>query len=524
MSEKRNKRDFLPKKRNENSFMLDAMGKMPPQAVDIEIAVLGAVMIDAKNIDKVMSEFIPDIFYLDEHQLIAEAICELARNNKPIDILTVGAQLKTNGTLEMAGGEYKLALITARVSSSANIEYHMKLVQQEALKRKLIRLTGIALSDAYNPQTDVFDCYNQLIVELETGYKSIIKNYVKNIWDIHNELLTDTMHVIEHGTKSGVISGLTNVDNVTNGWQKSDLIIIAGRPGMGKTAICTSMVYNSAVIDRTPTGLFSLEMSKEQVVGRLQSIASGINASDIIKKKLTMDDLREINAKTTNFHKAPLFIDDTPGLSIHEFKTKARKMVHEDKVEIIYVDYLQLMTHGMPHIKSREEGVSEISKALKGLAKELQIPIIALAQLSRELEKRGGDKKPQLSDLRESGQIEQDADLIGFVYRPEYYNIEEYEIENHHLGTDGLMVFIIQKHRNGALGEIPLEFVGHLIKVQDHELSLKNQRSQTVKPIKISEDTNVTITVSEPGAKSMYQLGVERLERENQNNLDETPF
>jgi replicative DNA helicase len=296
--------------------------------------------------------------------------------------------------------------------------------------------------------------------------KDVVNYEIKRVGSIHEELIKQSMVLLNSGRKSGVPTGLTMVDNVTNGWQKSDLIILAGRPGMGKTTAAVSMCIYPAILNKIPVAFFSLEMSSEQVVSRMQSFMSGVNVSKIVKKQMTEDEISQVQVNSKELVDAPIYIDDTPNISLLELKGKCRKMVKENKIELVVVDYLQLMRSGLK-TRSREEEIAEISRGLKSLAKELNIPVIALSQLSRNVESRG-DKKPMLQDLRESGQIEQDADMVVFCYRPEYYGIEEYEVGSSSFQTDGLFMLLIAKHRNGELGEVPLTFIATQTKLTNY--------------------------------------------------------
>ena len=314
---------------------------------------------------------------------------------------------------------------------------------------------------------DIFDVFNETQSKLDNSIKDVINYEIKSVGQINDDLIQQSILLFNSGQKSGVPSGLNMVDNVTNGWQKSDLIILAGRPGMGKTSAAVSMCIYPALQEKKAVAIFSLEMSSEQLVSRMQSFVSGVNVSLIVKKKLTENQIHQIQLKSKELAEAPIYIDDTPNITLLDLKGKARKLVKEQKVEMIVIDYLQLMRSGLK-TKSREEEIAEISRGLKGLAKELKIPIIALAQLSRSVEQRGGDKKPMLSDLRESGQIEQDADMVLFCYRPEYYGISDYQVGNTEFDTNGLFFLLIAKHRNGELGEIPLTFIAEQTKIVNH--------------------------------------------------------
>jgi replicative DNA helicase len=508
-------------------------GHIPPNATDIEAAVLGAILSEGKYIDKVMGEFSPELFYHPSNVLIAQAIYDLNTASKPIDVYSVIQQLKTDQSIDKVGGEFYVAQIISKTLSAANLEYHIRLLQQEALKRKVITVCSSAVKDAFDPMLDIFKTYDKTIMHLDTSFKAVMKYEVSKIGILHEQLIKESLYVVEHGIKSGVPSGLRMLDNVTNGWQKSDLIILAGRPSMGKTAAGLTIAYNAAVKNKKPVGVFSLEMSKSQCAARLQSISSNINVSKIVKKQLTLQDINQISMAGVELETAPLFIDDTASITLIELKAKARRMVAEQGVELIIVDYLQLMRSGF-NITNREQEVAEISKGLKGLAKELDIPVIALSQLSRSVESRGGDRKPNLSDLRESGQIEQDADMVIFAWRPEYYAIESYEIDGINFESHGLFMALIAKHRNGSLGEIPFKFVHELAKIENHSFNLHNEdeNKDTENKSQLegadglhsgavnSGPEYYQPTDEKPAAPSMYDLGRSLVE----DNIDDTPF
>jgi replicative DNA helicase len=731
MTDKNNKYNKWEKKQpvRKTEFM-DGGGFMPPQAVELEEAVLGAIMLESHNLEKIMGDFSPMLFYKSNNAIIAQAIMDMFAKNQPIDILTVTQHLKGTGELELVGGAYYITTLTNRVASSENTEFHIKILQQKHLERFIIKLCTQNINKVLTFNEDVFDTFSTMQMDMDNALKEVMRYEITDVNKINEDLIAESIKVATSGIKSGVPTGLTRIDNITNGWQKSDLIILAGRPGMGKalsvdsklitpsgimrigdvvvgqyvlgsdgnpyyvtgvypqgkkdayrvtfdddtfvdccidhlwsvtnqknesivlktselvvdlsikivnplqfneqpipidpytagvsmaglqgsfnkihdsylfntievrerllagfmsmvadisivldtsimqdviTMPCHEIISNDMLclirglggkatykttlirgtgkstynegeirfylpmsssifvapepseekklfkyitkIEKTgesvemvcisvnspdslfitdgftlthntsaalcmalkpaielsvPILFFSLEMSKKQVVGRVQSYYSEIDVSKIIKKQLQFDEIDHI-AKTCGILKGkPLFIDDTPAISLLELKSKARKMAREHGIEMIVIDYLQLMRSGM-NIQSREQEVAEISKGLKALAKELDIPVIALAQLSRKVEERP-DKKPMLSDLRESGSLEQDADMVIFTYRPEYYGIPEYDIDGNGVMTSSheLMMFLIEKHRNGAIGEAPLRFIGKYTKI-----------------------------------------------------------
>ena len=442
-------------------------GKKPPQAIELEEAVLGALLIDKNALNEVIDILGAEAFYKVEHQEIFTAIQSLFTNSKPIDILTVSNELKQNGKLEIAGGDYYLATLTQKVSSSAHIEYHARIILQKHIQRELIRVSNEILRDAYDETSDVLE----LLDESEARLFEIANGNIKKNYDSAQSLIQEALKKIEDIAQlqgmSGVPSGFTNIDRITSGWQSSDLVILAARPGMGKTAFVLSMARNIAVQHQKAVAVFSLEMSSVQLITRLISSETALSSEKLRKGQLDDHEWEQLHAKIKGLEKAPLFIDDTPALSIFDLRAKCRRLVSQHDVQIIIIDYLQLMTAG-PTSKAgnREQEISTISRSLKSIAKELNVPVIALSQLSRAVETRGGSKRPLLSDLRESGAIEQDADIVCFIYRPEYYGITEWD-DDEATPCEGQGEFIIAKHRNGGLDNIRLKFIGHLAKFAD---------------------------------------------------------
>jgi replicative DNA helicase len=454
-----------PKKRNKPTDPSKiVIGRVPPQNTDLEEIILGTILIDRYVIDIIASEFSENLFYKPQNQVIALAIINLYRKSTPIDLVTVTQELISNKELEMAGGAVYISSLTDKVGSSANIEYHLKILQEYALKRNLITVSSEILRASYDAEEDIFDVYSKAQTDLESSMKSVVNYKIEDGKAIHERLIKQYYKLLDSGEKSGVPTGFKRLDNVTNGFQKSDLIILAGRPSMGKTAVAISMLIYPSIEKKKAVAIFSLEMSKEQVMARIQSCVSEINVSKIVKKQLNFEEINLLAKKGVEISNAPIFIDDTANLSITELKGKCRKLVKEHGVELIVIDYLQLMRSGVK-TNNREQEIAEISRGLKIIAKELNVPVIALAQLSRNVENRGGEKKPMLSDLRESGQIEQDADMVMFCYRPEYYGFTEYTIGNNSFEGNGLFVLVIAKHRNGELGEIPLKFINEQARV-----------------------------------------------------------
>jgi replicative DNA helicase len=442
-------------------------GKLPPQAVDLEEAVLGAIMLEKDALTSVIDILKPDVFYKESHQKIYRAILNLFEKSEPIDILTVTAQLKKNGDLEIAGGPFYITQLTSRVASSANIEYHTRIISQKFLQRELIRISSEIIHDAFEDTTDVFD----MLDNAEKNLFSVSEGNLRRSYEKMPDLLKQAIDQIRiASTKEdhmmGVPSGFSELDRATGGWQKSDLIVVAARPGMGKTAFVLSMARNMAVEYKRPVAFFSLEMNALQLVTRLISSETQLPAEKLKRGLLETYEWEQLNSKIANLTDAPLIIDDTPALSIFELRAKARRLKQQWDINLIVIDYLQLMSIGGDNKGNREQEISNISRSLKSLAKELNIPVIALSQLSREVEKRGGSKRPILSDLRESGAIEQDADLVVFIYRPEYYKIEYFEDQ---APTKDMAEIIIAKNRNGALKDVRLKFIGRFAKFENFE-------------------------------------------------------
>ena len=437
-------------------------GKIPPQAIDLEEVVLGAMMIDKKGVDEVIDILKPEVFYREAHQYIFEAIFKLFENSEPVDLLTVSNQLKRDERLDKAGGDFYLIQLTQKVASSAHIEFHARIILQKFIQRSLIKISNEIIEESYDESTDVFD----LLDMAESKLYEVTQGNIKRSSETAQSLVIQAKKKIEEISNkeglSGVSSGFDKLDKLTSGWQPSDLIIVAARPGMGKTALTLSMARNIAVGQNIPVAFFSLEMASVQLITRLISSETGLSSEKLRTGKLEKHEWEQLNVKVKDLERAPLFIDDTPSLSIFDLRAKARRLSSQHGIKLIMIDYLQLMTAGGSGKNgNREQEISTISRNLKALAKELNIPVIALSQLSRAVETRGGSKRPLLSDLRESGAIEQDADIVSFIYRPEYYKIDEWDDEERS-PTQGQGEFIVAKHRNGGLDSIRLKFIGHL--------------------------------------------------------------
>ena len=437
-------------------------GKIPPQAVDLEEVVLGAMMIDKKGVDEVIDIIHADVFYKDAHKYIFEAIVKLFESSEPVDLLTVSGQLKKDGRLEAVGGDFYLIKLTQKVASSAHIEFHARIIQQKFIQRSLIKISSEIIEDAYSDSTDVFDLLDNAEAKLYDVAQGNLKRSVETAQNLVILAKKKIEEISNQEGLSGIPSGFDKLDRLTSGWQPSDLIIVAARPGMGKTALTLSMARNIAVNSDIPVAFFSLEMSSVQLITRLISSETGLSSEKLRTGKLEKHEWEQLNVKVKSLEKAPLFIDDTPSLSIFDLRAKARRLASQHGIRLIVIDYLQLMTAGGSQKGgNREQEISTISRNLKALAKELNVPVIALSQLSRAVETRGGSKRPILSDLRESGAIEQDADIVSFIYRPEYYKIDEWDDEER-TPTQGQAEFIVAKHRNGGLENIRLKFIGAL--------------------------------------------------------------
>jgi len=451
---------------------LNDIGRIPPQAIAIEEAVLGAIMLEKDALTEVIDFLHPDVFYREEHKEIFKAIISLYNTNKPIDILTVTSELRTKGKLEDVGGAFYISELTNRVGSSANIEYHSRLLVEKYLLRELIKLSSTVQTQAYEETTDVFE----LLDITERDLFNISQGNLKGSYMPMSTLITRTIEEIERISQSreatgisGVPSGFTDLDKITLGWQKSDLIIIASRPGMGKTSFVLSMARNASVNFGKAVAVFSLEMSSIQLVNRLISAEAEIKSEKLRSGELEEHEWQQLHTKIKELSNAKIFIDDTPGINVFELRAKCRRMKTQYNIDMVIIDYLQLMNSHIDNRKNtnREQEISAISRALKSMAKDLDIPVIALSQLSRDVEKRGGNKKPMLSDLRESGSIEQDADQVLFIFRPEYYKIFE---DDDHMSTRGIAEINIAKNRHGQTKDgIKLRFVDIFAKFTDYE-------------------------------------------------------
>lgn len=470
MNENKKKSDYTRIKKATSVTSLEQHGKVPPQAIELEEAVLGALMLEKDALTTVIDIIKPETFYKDSHQRIFSAIQQLFGKSEPIDMLTVANQLKNTGELDLVGGPYYISQLTSRVASAANIEFHARILSQKYIQRELIRVSSDIIRDSFEDTTDVFELLDRAEDNLFRVGESNLRRSSEDI----NTLLRQAVKQIEDARKHegniiGVPSGFTDIDRITAGWQRSDLIILAARPGMGKTAFVLTIARNAAVEHGKTVAVFSLEMSALQLVTRMISSETEISADKLRKGNLENHEWEQLTSKITKLIDAKLIIDDTPALTIFELRAKCRRIMQKQgNVDLIIIDYLQLMSGGSDNSGNREQEISNISRSLKALAKELNVPIICLSQLNRSVESRGGLKKPLLSDLRESGAIEQDADMVFFIYRPEYYKLDQDEQGN---STQGLAEIIIAKHRNGPTAEVKLKFVAQYAKFLDIDSS-----------------------------------------------------
>lgn len=455
-------KDRISKKITSSNPMLSELGKMPPQALDLEEAVLGAMLLERDAVNEVIDILSPDSFYKEAHVKIYRAIQDLFGQSQPIDILSVTNFLRTKGELELVGGAYYVSNLTNRIISSAHVEYHARIIAQKYIQREIIRLCTEALKMAYDETTDVFDLLNKV----ESDLFSVAEGNIKKNYDRLEDVIRLAVTQIEEAAKntdgvSGVPTGFKDLDRITSGWQKSDMIVLAARPGMGKTAFVLSMARNTAVDYNQGVAVFSLEMSSVQLVNRLISSETGISSEKLRKGNLAPHEFQQLHERIGKLSKAPLFLDDTPALSIFDLRAKCRRLKRQHDIKMVIIDYLQLMTAGAAGKGNREQEISTISRSIKEIAKEIEVPIIALSQLSRSVETRGGSKRPLLSDLRESGAIEQDADIVTFIYRPEYYGLTE---DEEGMPTQDRGDIIIAKNRHGSLDTVHLKFVKQLVK------------------------------------------------------------
>ncbi len=497
---KDSKRSYTNRRQRSEDLSNFVFGKKPPQALALEEAVLGALMLDRDAMSNVLDILQAESFYHEAHKLIYKAILRLFEQSKPVDMLTVTQELRTTGELEAAGGPAYIVELTEKVASSANIEYHARIVAQKYIQRELINVSNKIIRDAYEDTTDVFD----LLDTAEQGLFDIAEKNMSRSYETMGSLASKALKQLEELKNredglTGVPTGFTDIDRLTSGWQPSDLIILAARPGMGKTSFVLSLARNASADFGRGVAIFSLEMSALQLAQRIISMEAEVSSQKLRNGQLEDYEWQQLQSAIERISEAPIYIDDTPGINIFEIRAKCRRLKMQHDISLVIIDYLQLMSGGGENAKgNREQEVSAISRALKMLAKELNVPVIALSQLSRAVEVRGGSKRPQLSDLRESGSIEQDADMVSFIYRPEYYQILEDE-EGQSL--KGIAELIIAKNRHGALDTIKMRFTADFARFSDlddpdfgalPEDTFDNPYSNVItRPSKMNEDEDI---------------------------------
>lgn len=437
--------NYTPIKIDKTRIIDLSKGKLPPQAVDLEEAVLGAMMIDKTGLHEAMELLSCDVFYKDSNKSIFEAISELYNKNQPIDLLTISNELKRVGKLELSGGDFYLIQLTQKIASSAHIDYHSRILLQKYVQRRCIATSSELIESSHSEDVDVFELLEKVYKDYGEVSDLITVGKVESFKDNVNSFLNNS-----GSNKSGIPSSLTKLNKKLNGYQNSDLIILAARPGMGKTAFVLNEILECG-LNGIPVAFFSLEMSTKQIIGRLLSIISGVDITKINNFNLSHEEVLYLKQCSDLLASLPIFIDDKGGISPIELKIKANKLKREHGIKMIVVDYLQLMRVKNKKMNNKENEVSEISSSLKNLAKDLDVPVIALSQLSRNVEQRGSSKRPLLSDLRDSGSIEQDADIVLFIYRPEYYKIEQWD-DDEQSPTENTAEIDVAKYRNGETG------------------------------------------------------------------------
>lgn len=463
-------------RKKEQSVDLDKLavevgGTVPPQAVDAEASVLGAMLLEPSCVDEAMEELTPSCFYDPKHRMIFEAMSSLVTEHVAVDLITVSTRLKADGKLADIGGSVALADLSQKVGAAANMEFYIKILKQKTIQRDLITASYDILKKSYDDSVKVDDLIDMAQTKVYAAIQNNVKKEVQDIGSVVNTALGEIEKLQGTEGPTGVPSGFPSIDRITQGWQPSDLIILAARPSVGKTAFALNLARNAAVMHHMPVAFFSLEMSAIQLAKRLMTSESGISA-DKIKGgvKLEPFEWEQLEYKLKALVKAPLYIDDTPGIPVMEFRTKIKTLVKNKGVRMVFVDYLQLMQGPAELRGMREQEVAAISRTLKATAKELNVPIIALSQLSRNaVQRQGGSGKPQLSDLRESGSIEQDADMVIFIHRPDYVGLSD------NPGDKEATQIIIAKHRNGETADIDMHFKSDQIKFMELEDSLDMQ-------------------------------------------------
>lgn len=460
------------RKKNSDGAIIESlgveMGNKPPQALDVEQAVLGAMLLEGECVDLAMEELTPSCFYDPKHKMIFEAMVSLVSEHTSVDILTVSNALKLKGCLEEVGGPVMLANLSEKVGSAAHIEYYIKILKQKTVQRELITASYDILHNAFDDTVNMDDLIDNAETKIYNAVQNVVRREVQNIGSLINQAIENLEKKQAISGLSGVPSGFVSLDTITMGWQPSDLIILAARPSVGKTAFSLNLARNAAVDHKMPVAFFSLEMAAIQLVNRLITSESGL-PSDKIKGGLKLEpyEWQQLEDKIKALSAAPLYIDDTPSMPLMEFRTKAKNLVKNKGVKLIIIDYLQLIQGPAELRGMREQEVAAISRTLKATAKELNVPIIALSQLSRQaVTRQGGGGKPQLSDLRESGSIEQDADMVIFIHRPDYIGLSDNEADKEKTQI------IIAKHRNGQTCDIDMLYKGDQLRFVEMDSSL----------------------------------------------------
>jgi replicative DNA helicase len=462
------KKDFGGNRVRKPDLSTLVYGKVPPQAPEMEEAVLGAIMLEKDKLAEVL-EIIQseDCFYVDANQKIYAAVRRLFDKGQPVDLLTVTDELRKSSELEIVGGAYYVTRLTMSVLSSAHVEAHARIIMEKFIQRELIRISGSVISDAYEDSTDVFD----LLDKAESNLYEITDKHLRKNFKSLKEVLVRTVQEIEEGKNkkddmTGVPTGFSGLDKLTSGWQKTDLIILAARPAVGKTAFCLNLAMNAAMQSPKPfpVAFFSLEMGATQLVKRMLAAVTEVSMDAITKGRMQEHEFVQMTQRMNKLAAAPIFLDDQAALNIFELRAKSRRLKQKHDIQLIIIDYLQLMQASIDKGGNREQEISKISRDLKALAKELEVPIIALSQLNRSVETRKESKVPQLSDLRESGAIEQDADMVMFLYRPEYYGINNDAMGN---SIEGETHIHVAKHRNGSTDTVKVRFIKEFQKFTD---------------------------------------------------------
>jgi len=442
--------------------------RVPPQAQEVEQSVLGAMLLEREAIGKAIELIDESCFYNPAHQKIFSAVTSLYDRGEPADLVTLTEELTKRKQLEQVGGRLYVISFVEGIATAANIEYHCRIVLEKATLRKLIETSTDVITKCYGESEDA----DVLLDNAEQKIFEISEKRIKHGFVPLSDILPHTFESIDRikeGHISGMPTGFLELDSLTAGLQKSDLIVVAGRPSMGKTSFCLSLVENIAVENKIPAAIFSLEMEKNQLANRMLCSRARISSHKMRSGRLSDHEWTNLSIAVGPLSEARIFVDDTPGMGVLEMRAKARRLKAREDIGLLVVDYLQLM-QGPKGAESRQQEIAMISRSLKGLAKDLNVPVVACSQLSRAVETRGGERRPQLADLRESGAIEQDADLVIFIYRPELYGIKSIDFKKDKVPTDGIAEIVVAKHRNGPTGSVLLSFVKQYARFENPEL------------------------------------------------------